>query len=181
MKTSSVVRSQVLALTLLMIASFAHAQATDPAPEGLPPVAQKIGLSGPRFGATFLSPGIVEHLARENDIHVGSLVTQFGWQFEKRLYSGQESLTAVTEWVLLVGGVEQGVFLPSVNWLVGVRTKAGTEFGIGPNLSPAGSALVIAVGRTFRAGALNFPLNVAFVPSKSGLRVSVLCGFNTRR
>jgi hypothetical protein len=34
---------------------------------------------------------------------------------------------------------------------------------------------------TFRAGALNVPVNLAVVPSKSGVRVSLLAGFNTRR
>jgi hypothetical protein len=181
MKPLNVVISPALVLAILMLAPDARADVTDTEAERMPPVARKISLSGPRFGVTFLSPGIVERLGDDYDTHVGSVVTQFGWQLEKRLYSGEGSLTAVTEWVFLVGGVEQGVVLPSVNWLVGLRTKAGTEFGVGPNFSPAGTALVIAVGRTFRAGALNFPLNLAIVPSKSGVRVSVLCGFNTRR
>jgi hypothetical protein len=34
---------------------------------------------------------------------------------------------------------------------------------------------------TFRSGALNVPLNVAVVPSKAGVRVSLLTGFNMRR
>ena len=62
-----------------------------------------------------------------------------------------------------------------------MRTRSGTEFGAGPNLSPAGGAIVLAAGKTFRAGALNLPVNLAVVPSASGVRVSLLCGFNTRR
>jgi hypothetical protein len=87
----------------------------------------------------------------------------------------------VTEWVALVGGLEKNVVLPSLSWVVGVRTRDGAEFGIGPNITPAGTALVFATGMTFRAGAVNVPVNVAVVPSKSGTRVSVLSGFSLRR
>ena len=62
-----------------------------------------------------------------------------------------------------------------------MRTRGGTEFGVGPNVTPVGVALVIAAGMTMRAGALNIPINVAVVPSKSGTRVSVLTGFNRRK
>ena len=60
-----------------------------------------------------------------------------------------------------VGGLEQGTFLPSLSWLVGVRSQNGTEFGVGPNVSPAGFSLVVASGVTFRSGALNVPINLA--------------------
>lgn len=71
--------------------------------------------------------------------------------------------------------------LPSLSWMVGVRMRDGAEFGAGPNVTPAGTALAIAAGITFRAGALNVPVNLAVVPSKSGVRVSVLSGFSLRR
>jgi hypothetical protein len=109
------------------------------------------------------------------------VITQFGWQFEKQFYSKDSGITAVNEWVVLLGGMEQGVALPSVSWIVGLRTREGAEFGVGPNITPAGVALAIAAGVTFRTGALNVPVNVAVVPSKSGMRVSMLSGFNFRR
>jgi hypothetical protein len=65
--------------------------------------------------------------------------------------------------------------------VVGVRTRDGAEFGIGPNITPAGTALVLATGMTFRAGVVNVPVNVAVIPSKLGSRVSVLTGFSLRR
>ena len=95
-------------------------------------------------------------------------VSQFGWQFEKQFYTKGSGVTMVTEWVALLGGLEQSVALPSLSWMVGVRTRDGAEFGIGPNITPAGTALVLATGMTFRAGAMNVPVNVAVVPSKSG-------------
>jgi hypothetical protein len=145
----------------------------------LPPVAKTASLSGPRFGLTLLADGVVQKLA-ERDITVGSHVSQFGWQFEKQFYTRDSGVTMVTEWVALVGGLEQSVALPSLSWMVGVRTRDGAEFGIGPNITPAGTALVLATGMTFRTGALNVPVNVAVVPSKSGSRVSVLTGFSLR-
>ena len=112
---------------------------------------------------------------------MGSTVSQFGWQFEKQFFAKGGGLTAVNEWVLLFGGLDQGVVLPSVSWLVGLRTSTGSEFGVGPNVTPAGVALAVAAGTTFRAGPMNVPVNIAVVPSKAGMRVSFLTGFNMRR
>jgi hypothetical protein len=147
----------------------------------VPPPAEEIDLSGPRVGFTVLPQTIVDTLKIERHIAVAPLISQFGWQFEKQFYSAHSGPTAITEGVLLLGGLDQGVAIPSVSWLVGVRTRDGAEFGVGPNITPAGVALAIAAGMTFRAGTLNVPLNVAVVPSKSGTRVSVLTGFSIRR
>jgi hypothetical protein len=144
----------------------------------LPPEA--ISLSGPRFGLTVLGDGILEKL-KEKDIDVKSTISQFGWQFEKQVKISDKGLTAVNEWVVLAGGLDQGVVLPSLSWLVGIRTPEGVEFGAGPNFTPLGVGLVAAFGVTVRTGALNVPLNFALAPSRSGLRVSVLTGFNMRR
>jgi hypothetical protein len=147
----------------------------------LPPVAREVSLSGPRFGGTFLSDGVIKKLKSDDGITVAPFVSQFGWQLEKQFYSGASGPTAVTEAVVPLGGLEQGLVLPSLSWLVGVRTKNGTEFGAGPNITPVGVALAISGGMTFRKGVLNIPVNLAVVPSKSGVRVSVLSGFNLRR
>jgi hypothetical protein len=147
----------------------------------LPPPADVVSLSGPRFGFTVLSQGTVDTLKKDNLITVAPLISQFGWQVEKQFYSTQTGPTAITECVLLLGGLDQGVAIPSLSWLVGVRTREGAEFGAGPNITPAGVALAIAAGVTFRAGTLNVPVNVAVVPSKAGTRVSVLTGFSLRR
>jgi hypothetical protein len=148
----------------------------------IPPEADAVDLAGPRFGLTVLSDGVVRKLKQDNGINVNPVMTQFGWQFEKQLYNGgTDGPTAVTEAVVLVGGLEQGLVLPSLSWLVGVRTKAGTEFGVGPNITPVGVALALAGGKTFRVGILNVPVNVAVVPSRAGTRISVLTGFSIRQ
>ena len=77
--------------------------------------------------------------------------------------------------------LDQGVVLPSGTWLMGLRTKDGAEFGVGPNVTPAGVALAVAAGVSFRAGVLNVPMNFAVVPSKQGVRVSMLTGFTLRK
>ena len=134
---------------------------------------------GPRFGVTFLTSQMRDSL-KSHSINVGPVISQFGWQFERQFLGNSEGVTAVSEWVFLVGGLDQGTFLPSVSWLVGMRGPNGTEFGVGPNVSAAGASLVIAAGITHRAGALNVPINLAVVPSRDGVRIGLLTGFTMR-
>ena len=165
----------VLGALVAMAAPYdAHAQISPP------PRTEQIKLSGPRIGVTLLSSGIRDRIAEETGDSVSAVISQFGWQWERQLNAGDTGPTAVTEVVLLVGGLEQGSFLPSLSWLVGMRTRNGTEFGIGPNFTPAGTALAVAAGFTRRAGTLNIPFNVSVVPSQSGMRVSALTGFTLR-
>jgi hypothetical protein len=165
----------------LTAASPLHAQKLSaPYHPPIPPVAQTISLAGPRYGFTFLDNGVVEKL-REEDIVVKNGISQFGWQFERQFFTTASGPTVLNEWVVLLGGLDQGVALPSVNWLVGLRSREGAEFGIGPNITPVGVALALAAGVSFRAGALTIPMNFAVVPSKAGVRVSMLSGFTIRR
>jgi len=166
----------IVLFSLVVPAGAASAQnVLDP-----PAFTKTVNLSGPRFGLTALSPGVVDEL-HKRQIDVTSNISQFGWQFEKQFYSRESGVAAVNEWVFLLGGLDQGVAVPSLSWMVGLRTREGAEFGIGPNITPAGVALALAGGVTFRAGNLNVPMNVAVVPSKVGTRLSVLTGFNMRR
>ena len=135
---------------------------------------------GPRFGATYLTPAVVDH-ARSNSVDVAAVVTQVGWSWEQRFVVGPQSPMAMTQFVLLVGGAEQGVFLPSLTWLIGIRGLSGGELGFGPNASLTGMSMAFAAGATKRVGALNVPFDVALVLGKPGMRVSFLTGFNMRR
>jgi hypothetical protein len=163
----------------LALSGIASAQTTASESQ-LPPYAKTADLSGPRFGLTLLPDGVLQTLDDHN-IRVGPHISQFGWQFERQFYAKDGPVTMVTEWVLLVGGLEQSAFLPSLSMVVGARTRDGAEFGIGPNITPIGTGLVLATGMTFRAGPVNIPVNVAAVPSKSGTRVTLLTGFSMRR
>lgn len=133
-------------------------------------------LAGPRVGVTFVSGESAEKLDELFDVH--PIVTQFGWHFEQRFFSVKNGLCGVTEIITLIGGVEQGIFLPSLSWLAGIRAPSGFEVGFGPNISLAGFAYVVGTGVTIRQGKLNIPLNVSVVLSKKGARLSFLFGFN---
>ena len=170
-------RAAVLTMFLLGVAVPAAAQTENVV--NPPPPVRSVNLSGPRFGFTSLSQGIVDKLA-ERDIVVRPGITQFGWQFEKQFYGKTGGIAAVNEFVFLLGGLEQGETLPSASWMVGLRSPTGLEFGIGPNITPAGVALAVAAGVTFRSGSLNVPVTFAVVPSQAGMRVSMLTGFNFR-
>jgi hypothetical protein len=167
----------------VVVAAFAVLASSEASAQGYPPQqpAEAIDLSGPRVGVTMLSDGVRNQLNRDFDAAIGPVITQFGWQKERRFLSSPDGITGVTEFVFLVGGVEQGVALPSLTWLIGLRTIKGVEFAAGPNVTPAGFGFAAAGGMTFRAGNLNIPINLAAVPSKSGVRVSLLAGFNSRR
>ena len=172
MKVSDAIRATVLAL-FVSVPAFSQPL--------VPPYAETVNLAGPRFGGTFLSEGVVKKLETSSGTEINPFVTQFGWQFEKQFYAPKSGPTALTEAVVLLGGMEQGIVIPSLSWLVGLRTREGAEFAIGPNITPAGVALALAAGTTFRAGVLNIPVNFAVVPSRSGMRVSFLTGFTLRR
>jgi hypothetical protein len=167
-------RNVCSALVLIMVSSSAAVAQTLP-----PPPVETVKLSGPRFGFTALGDELTRSL-NARGLDVRPTISQFGWQFEKQFYSRDSGMAALNEWVVLLGGVDQGVVIPSLTWLVGFRSREGAEFAVGPNLGPSGAALALAAGVTFRSGALNVPVNVAVVPSKHGTRVSVLSGFNFR-
>ena len=141
---------------------------------------EAIHLEGPRVGITILSKGVVDK-ARERGTDLNPFLTQFGWQFESRLFRLPNGVSGLVEFVPLVGGLEQGKFLPSISGLLGVRGAKGFEFGLGPNVTPLGANIVVALGTSVQSGGVNFPINLAVVPGKEGVRYSLLLGFNARR
>ena len=140
---------------------------------------ESIQLDGPRIGVTMLSPGVLNK-AREAGTDLNPFITQFGWQFENRLFRLSNGVSALVEFVPLVGGLDQGKFLPSLSGLLGIRGAKGFEFGVGPNVTPLGASVVLAMGTSIQSNGINFPINLAVVPGKDGVRVSLLLGFNAR-
>jgi hypothetical protein len=136
-------------------------------------------LSGPRLGITLVTAESADKLKDELD--AGPFVTQFGWQWETRFFTVEGGMTGVTEFVLLVGGMEQGVVLPSLSVLVGFRSPRGAEFGVGPNVSLAGAGYVIAFGVTTKHGKLNIPMNFSIAMTQKSPRFSLLFGFNAAK
>ena len=137
-------------------------------------------LSGPRLGAVFISASPASSFLRGDlaldqtgelppsfdDFAKGALTSLYGWQFESRFADGYD-VTGIVEWIVLVGGMERGKFLPSVSSMVGARLESGLEFAAGPNLSLAGVAMVFGIGYNFKAGDLNLPVNLAIVPGRT--------------
>jgi len=137
--------------------------------------AQVVKLAGPRVGATIVTAGSASDFIQNDLMMPGddgwgnsstALITQYGWQLETRFIESEE-ISGLVEWVFLVGGMERGLFLPSVSSLFGMRAKGGFEGALGPNLSLTGVGMVLAVGYTFKTGNLNVPVNLSFVPGKS--------------
>jgi hypothetical protein len=138
-------------------------------------------LAGPRLGFTILSQRYVDNIKGEFDRDINPFITQFGWQFETRIFTLDNGVSGLFEFVPLVGGLEQGKFLPSLSALMGIRGAKGFEFGVGPNLSLGGAGLVLAAGTNFQSQGINFPVNFAVAPSRDGARFSLLFGFNSRK
>ena len=142
-------------------------------------------LDGPRVGVTILDQRTVDKIneafAEEGeDPRIGDttpVITQFGWQFETRIFQAESGLTGVTEVVVLAGGLDRNLVLPSGTFLIGLRTVNGMELGVGPNVSLAGTGYAVAVGMNTPVGDVNIPLNVAAVFGRGGPRVSLLAGF----
>lgn len=166
--------------------------------EFLPKPHKKFG--GPRIGMTYITSGTSSDYI--SDKGKNPLITQFGWQFEQRLFTIENGTSGIIEFVPLIGGMEQGLFLPSANLLIGMRSggKRSFEFALGPNVSLSGLGMVFAAGTNFKSGKVNFPVNLALVPSvgssqtvydntgiaskqhvETGWRISLTVGFNSRK
>jgi hypothetical protein len=165
---------------------------------------------GPRVGVTYISQGTsADYLAGDNK---QPLISQFGWQFEGRLFTIDGNTQGIVEFIPLIGGIEQGLFIPSASFLIGIRTgeKRTYEFAVGPNFSVNRDynkdlvmqpGVVIAFGTSFKSGNINFPVNIALIPSvgskhdvkdpvtetwstknfQTGWRLSFVVGFNSRK
>lgn len=154
---------------------------------------------GPRIGCTIIGDGTAADMIIEKG--KTPFVTQFGWQFETRIFTAKNGFSGLVEFVPLIGGFEQGMFLPSGSALFGVRTQKGLELACGPNLSLSGLGMVFAAGTSFHIDDIYFPINICIVPSvnnktkelnaasgkyedittRTGIRISLLIGFNIRK
>ncbi len=167
---------------------------------------------GPRIGFTILGNGTsTEKLNSIWGRKVNPVISQFGWQFESRIFTLNNGSTGLVEFVPMIGGLEQGLFIPSASAMIGFRTAKGFELGMGPTLSLGGSGLVFAAGASYKVGKVTFPINLVFSPSitkttlpstqsvydpttnqttyqnipsitsHSGFRLSLVIGFNSRK
>jgi hypothetical protein len=151
--------------------------ATDPHQRGL-----KLG--GPRVGLTYINGAGFDKLKKavqdqNPDSQVDPYLVQFGWQFEYRMFRTDEGTTAISELIPMVGGLNQGLALPSCAWLVGLRNIDGLEVGVGPDYGMDGGSFLVAVGDTVDLGGINVPLNLAVGSGANRTTsVNVSVGFN---
>jgi hypothetical protein len=216
----------------------------------------KINNSGPRIGYGYLVGSMNEFARRpegQGGLGVFPGVSMIGYQVEGQ-YVGTENFSALIEGIVNINGLEQGLFIPSINIMNGFRFgKAGWEIAFGPGFSvkktskgffdtegsfgeqgtyfsesdwnyyanteladnpeyntqgyfiaPSPSEFnkgynfdkkhgdtrgtttlstqfVFAFGRTFRAGALNIPVNIFYSSQKGGGTTGVNVGFNVQK
>jgi len=153
-------------LTLAVVSS--SARGADATNEGA------VNLSGPRLGMTYLHGDMPKAL---DTLESGFYTTQFGYYFEYQ-FSKPNKVALATEIILLMGGMEKGMFIPSLTWVTGFRLPNNLEFGFGPNYTPiVGLGYTVATGMTVKYGKLYLPINVAFVFSRDAQRISFLTGF----
>lgn len=201
----------------------------------------KINNSGPRVGYSFLTGDLKDFATRpesQGGMGIYPGVSMIGYQIEKQ-YIGTENFSALGEFMITVSGLEQGIAIPSLTIMNGLRFgKSGWEFAFGPGIGfkrtsngfidtdglygeagrywtegefrtseynsydpdsgeSAGPAYditknadkrgnnfalntrwVMAVGRTFKAGGLNIPVNVFYSSMKNSGMIGMSVGFN---
>lgn len=167
-------------IILLLVADNSYSQRDSVSYQGYKqkPI-EPIKLAGPRVGFTYITPGPLSD-SLNSRFGLNPIFTQFGWQFEKSYFDLNNGTAGLIEFVGLIGGLEQNKFIPSGSLLIGIRNAQGFEFGFGPNLSLSGASFVLALGHTIKRGDLNFPINLALVPSDKGVRFSLLFGFTAQ-
>jgi hypothetical protein len=98
----------------------------------------KLNLSGPRMGATIFTGQQALRLKAPTSAGGADAVPvmyQFGYQFETS-YINQGGLQALFEFIPMITGLDQGLIIPSVTVLHGVRSnRNGFEFAFGPSIN----------------------------------------------
>jgi hypothetical protein len=174
-------------------------------------VESTVSIGGPRFGFAILTGTAAEFVKRpKSDGGYGGYpaMFQFGYQFEK-MYLNEGNLQALFEFIPSISGVDQGHFIPSFTILNGFRSTAnGLEFAFGPTITwtktvdqyqdqngnwiyesrndsrgtpTAKPGVLIAVGKTFKSGKLNMPLNFYVIPRIHSFQYGVSYGFNAMK
>ena len=151
---------------------------------------ETIKRSGPRVGMTGVTGEFADRLRDDHDAE--PLFAQFGWMFEQELPAGGEKgISVIFQEFFLLGGLDQNLAVPGFTFLMGLRVPPGIEFGVGPNIlfdmselgedkpeakSFVKTAFVLGLGMSLPVGRFNFPINIAFTPSSTGLRTTVITG-----
>lgn len=102
------------------------------------PYRTRLDLSGPRMGLTVFTgePATILSAHRsEGGYDAMPAMFQFGYQFEQQ-YLNEGNFQALFEFIPLISGLDQGMFIPSLTIMNGIRNNQnGWEFAFGPTLS----------------------------------------------
>lgn len=194
--------------------------------------------TGFRMGFTFIGGEKGQRLA--DPLSTGGYdsyptISQFGYQVESQ-YLSAGNLQGLFEMLFMVGGLEQGMFIPSATFMNGFRHKeTGWEIAFGPSINvqkvgrgfydteailggvpgewylknawelqdtsgnplpnpyelvdridsrgelKLSSSWIWAIGKTFKSGYLNIPVNAYVAPSKQGWHYGLSFGLNVRK
>ena len=154
------------------------------APAGSPPAFSYVApqsMSGPRVGLIYFQNGITRYDSSDDRTTTTNLMSIFGWQIEDQSFQLANGLSGMTEFVASVAGIDQHLFLPAASLLLALRTKSGAEIALGPTVSTTELNLTLAVGRSYNAGGVRFPINAALVASATGARISITTGWISDR
>ena len=149
---------------------------------------------GPRVGVTYIAVNPEEFNKSLQETYPDEsrsyfpMMTQFGVNLEQRIRLGDTDSHFAFQEVLVIGGIDQNIFLPSLSVLIGFRSRVGLEFGLGPNVTLVRSeeglvpnlSVIYAAGWTFNFRDVFVPVNIAVVPTPTDghPRVSFMTGFN---
>jgi hypothetical protein len=102
------------------------------------PYQKRLRLDGPRMGYTYFTGTLANYLKapkNEGGFDAMPAMFQFGYQFETQ-YLNEGNFQALFEFVPLVTGLDQGLFIPSLAVLNGLRSnKNGWELAFGPTVN----------------------------------------------
>lgn len=121
-----------------------------------------LNLEGPRMGYSFLTGDaaqIFKDPVSKGGYNGYPALFQFGYQFEKQ-YLNEGKFQALFEFIPMVSGLDQGLFIPSLTVMNGLRNNInGIEFAIGPSFN------VIKQSKQFQVDGVWYPANSTANPT----------------
>jgi hypothetical protein len=125
------------------------------------------GSHGFRLGYSYVNPPTDGTRPVLQDPHVFVM----GYELSQRV-GGDGPIDVLFIENVMLSGLNQSVFAPSANFLLGFDIGGHVELGVGPNLTPMGSNkalhMIAAIGFTPSVGLFDVPLHVSYIPDIDG-------------
>ena len=168
-------RSFIYKVGLLSIATFSLATAWA-SPTNLDAEASRWSVRhGFRLGYTYGN-----NLDRHHNFNIDSPhMSTMGYEVTEGIESGVDGFRIIFVQNIMVSGLEQGRFLPSLSALVGYEIFGRLQMGVGANLGVMGPRLILAAGVNPQLGDFQLPIHMHFIPDSEGdWRIGVSTGVN---